>query len=376
MKILIAITYYIPNISGLTLYAQRLAEGLVKRGCQVTVFTSRYDHSLPKREVINGVTVRRSFVLFQIGKGVVMPFLPLETFLMARHVDVINCHLPQFESFLFAIIGKILGKKVILTHHTDLSGWKGLLNRFSELTLWLGQLIASVFADKIVPYTKDYAERSWYLQLFKNKLEFIYPPILTGKPNNKLKENYLLKIKSPKWVIGFAGRIARQKGIPYLLKAIPYLEEKLASFKIVFAGPHQKVVGENYLKEIERLVSRYRKHLYFFGGIPSEKMATFYTLCDVLVLPSDDRLESFGIVQVESMLNHCPVVATNLPGVRIPIRLTKMGLIVPPRDPKALAEVIIKVLRNKKKFLKPKEKIEKIFNYEETIRKYEKLFKV
>ena len=47
MKILIVLTYYRPHISGLTIYAERLAHALVKRGHQVTVLTSRFDPALP-----------------------------------------------------------------------------------------------------------------------------------------------------------------------------------------------------------------------------------------------------------------------------------------------------------------------------------------
>ena len=42
MKLLIVLTYYRPHISGLTIYAERLAKAMVKRGHQVTVLTSRY----------------------------------------------------------------------------------------------------------------------------------------------------------------------------------------------------------------------------------------------------------------------------------------------------------------------------------------------
>lgn len=375
MKVLIGITYYLPNISGLTIYTKRLAEGLVKKGHKVTILTSRYESWLPKKETINGVEIERSPVLLRIGKGVVMPLLPLEVFLLARESQVINCHLPQFESFIFSIIGKVFGKKVILTHHTDLSGWKGLLNRVSELAVWFGQLMAGVFADKIIPYTKDYANHSWYLRLFKDKLDFVYPPIISGKLDNNLKQKWLEKIKRPKWIIGFAGRVAKQKGIPYLLEAIPYLEKKLFSFMIVFAGPYQKVIGENYFDKIEKLVNQYRKRVYFLGDVEEEKMTTFYSICDILVLPSDDRLESFGLVQIEAMLAGCPVVTTNLPGVRVPIQLTGMGVVVQPRDSRALAKGILKVLKNRKIFFKPKAEIEKIFNYEKTIREYEKFFR-
>ena len=375
MKILLGITYYSPNISGVSIYARRLAEGLASKGHEVTVITSKYRPFLPEKEKINGVQVVRCPVTFRIGKGVFMLSFPFKVFSLAQKIDVINCHLPQFESFVLAIIGRILRKKVVLTHHTDLSGWKGLFNRLAESTVWLGQLIAGIFCDKIVPYTKDYADYSWYLQLFKNKLEYILPPILTYPVNQKLQSKIKEKIGETVYIIGFAGRIAKQKGIPYLLNSIPFLEKKLRNFKIVFAGPYKEVIGENYYKQINHLIQRYRSRLCFLGSLKEEEMSSFYSLCNVLVLPSDDRLESFGLVQVEAMLNGCPVVATDLPGARMPVKMTKMGEIAKVGDPADLADKIAMVVKNPQKYKKSKIEIEKIFNYQKTITDYEKLFK-
>ncbi|MGI5826001.1 MAG: glycosyltransferase family 4 protein [Patescibacteria group bacterium] len=374
MKILLGITYYLPNISGVTIYARRLAEGLVKKGHQVTVLTSWHNKTLPQKEIINGVGVVRSPVFIKIGKGVLMPFLPFQILELLKDCDVVNCHLPQFESFVFAFLGKLFGKKVILTHHTDLSGWKGLLNQLSEFSVLVGQIIAAYFADLIVPYTKDYADYSNFLKKFSSKLRYILPPIVTEKVDHRLRDKWKKTVGGSKYVIGFAGRIARQKGIPYLLKSIEYFKKDPPSFKVVFAGPYKKVIGENYFAEIETLIDKYKENIIFLGDIPEEKMSTFYSLCDVLVLPSDDRLESFGLVQVEAMLNGCPVVATDLPGVRIPVKLTGMGLIVPAGDPQSLAKAVTKILENRKTFLLAKEKITKVFDFQETLSNYEKIF--
>jgi glycosyltransferase involved in cell wall biosynthesis len=375
MKILIGITYYWPNVSGLSAYVKRLAEALVKKGYEVTILTSRHDKSLPKKQIINGVTIVRSHVGVTVGKGVIMPFLLFDIIRLAKNHQVINCHLPQFESFLFALVGKISNKTVILTHHTDLSGWKGWSNRMAELFLWLGQLMAAWMADVIIPYTKDYANHSWFLKIFKKKLRFAYPPITIYKNDAKLAKQWQKKIGQPKYVIGFAGRVAKQKGIPYLINAVPLLAKNFSSFKIVFAGPYNQVIGEKYYNEIAPLVKKFRKHLTFLGSIPENKMATFYQMCNVLVLPSDDRLESFGIVQVEAMLCGCPVVATDLPGARIPVTLTKMGIVVPAKNELALANAIITIIKNNQKYKVSKQKIKKIFDFNKTVNEYEKIFK-
>jgi glycosyltransferase involved in cell wall biosynthesis len=73
-------------------------------------------------------------------------------------------------------------------------------------------------------------------------------------------------------------------------------------------------------------------------------------------------------------LSGCPVVASNLPGVREPARVTGMGEIVPIKDARALADGIVRVLQNRKQYLRPRAEIEAMFSLDQTVQAYEKLF--
>ena len=75
LRILAALTYYRPYISGLTIYAERLARALVQRGHAVTVLTMRHDDALPPDEVVDGVRIVRAPVLARLGKGLLAPRL-------------------------------------------------------------------------------------------------------------------------------------------------------------------------------------------------------------------------------------------------------------------------------------------------------------
>ena len=94
---------------------------------------------------------------------------------------------------------------------------------------------------------------------------------------------------------------------------------------------------------------------------------------DCLVLPSTDNLETFGIVQAEAMVCGVPVVASNLPGVRVPVMMTGMGEIASVTDNNDLAEKIIMVLKNKEKYIKKAKNLDK-FDYKKTVDQYEKVF--
>lgn len=373
MKILISLTYFEPNISGVTIYAKRLAQGLLAHGHQVTILTSRHQKDLSRKEKRTGLTIVRDWVAFSLGKGVIMPLFPFTSYRLVKEADVVNCHLPQFEAIFLAFWAKVLGKRLILTHHTDLSGWPGLFNRLSEEIVNLSQIITAGLADKITVYTKDYADHSRFLSHFKQKLFFTYPPIVVTKSDKTYKKELSQELSGVKYKIGFSGRIARQKGLPILLGAIPFLERGLSSFKIVLAGP-QKIIGENFAQEIAPEIKKYSCYLLFLGSLDQKQLASFYQTIDILVLPSDDTLESFGLVQVEAMLFGKPVVASNLPGVRVPVKATGMGEIFLAGQSEDLAKKIIQVLTKPIVTKKKINQAKKIFSCSKTIDYYCQLF--
>ena len=84
MKVLSVLTYYLPHVSGLTIYVERVSRALVQRGHQVTVLTSHYGRELARNENIAGVDVVRAPVLLRARKGVVMPTFPWEVYRLAK----------------------------------------------------------------------------------------------------------------------------------------------------------------------------------------------------------------------------------------------------------------------------------------------------
>jgi len=133
-------------------------------------------------------------------------------------------------------------------------------------------------------------------------------------------------------------------------------------------------MGESaYMKKLSSLLEKFKNYIHFTDTIKDNEMVKFYKSLDVLVLPSINKTEAFGMVQVEAMLCGVPVVASNLPGVRVPIRVTGMGEIAVPADSESLAQKIVKVLHNKEKYCKNTSRVKKIFSYEKTIQQYEKI---
>lgn len=376
MRILIALTYYRPHISGLTIYVERLAQSLAARGHRVTVLTSHYRKDLAYREEIEGVTVIRHPVAFRFSKGSIMPgFLSRAWALMRAH-DVVSVHLPQAEGGPLAAIARGFARKpVVLTYHCDLQLPPGILNRAIDRAVFASNWIAGRLADRIVAYTDDYARHSPLLARFSNKIVVIYPPVMMPPPDANavaaLKQKYRA---DGHVVVGFAARFAEEKGVGYLINSLPFVRAKIPNVKYLFAGEYENVIGENVWERLQPLIEQYRDYLEFLGPVPNKEMGNFFGACDVLTVPSINSTESFGLVQIEAMLSGCPVVASNLPGVREPVRVTRMGEIVPSKDARALADGIVRVLQNRAAYLRPRADIEALFALERTVAAYEALF--
>jgi glycosyltransferase involved in cell wall biosynthesis len=87
-----------------------------------------------------------------------------------------------------------------------------------------------------------------------------------------------------------------------------------------------------------------------------------------------NNTETFGLVQIEAMMNGVPTIASDLPGVRQPVRMTGMGEITPIGDANALASAIIKVLENRERYIRSPDVISATFSPEETASEYIRLY--
>jgi glycosyltransferase involved in cell wall biosynthesis len=377
MRILIVLTYYRPHTSGLTIYASRLARGLVGRGHAVTVLTSRFDKDCPTRTVEDGVNVVRAPVLFRISKGVIMPtFGWLATRLVREH-DAISLHLPQFDAAGVAARGRLLRKPTLLTYHCDLKLPPGWFNRSVNRVVHVTNHIAGVLSDAVVAYTDDFAAHSPFLTSFRDKLRIIPPPVempsVGPGPIAAFRKMIHLDGRGP--VIGMAARLATEKGIEVLLQAFPRVLEIYPNAVVLFAGQYRQVLGEDaYARRLAPLFERYEERWRFLGVLNPLQMAAFYPNLDVLVVPSLNSTESFGLVQVEAMMCGTPSIASDLPGVRQPVLQTGMGELIAVGDSDALASAIIRVVSDRQRYVLSREEIVAKWSSERTAAEYERLF--
>lgn len=375
MRILCALTYYRPYTSGLTIYVQRLATALARRGHTVTILTSQYDPSLPPTELTDGVRIVRAPVVARVSKGVIMPTIGWLATALALNHDVMSLHLPQFDASGLAIRGRLLRQPVVLTYHCDLLLPPGILHRTANVLVHTSNHIAGQFANHIVAYTQEYADHSPFLSRFSSKVRVIPPPVEMPEASAEQQAAFARQWNISGPIIGMAARLAAEKGVEILLDALPHILERHPNARVLYAGQHEHVLGEEaYAQRLAPRFEHYREHWTFLGTLDPSAMSAFFANCDVLVVPSLNSTESFGLVQVEAMLCGTPCVASALPGVRQPIAQTGMGLIVPIGDSDALAHAILSILDNPSPFLRPRADIAARFDTQQTAATYEALF--
>lgn len=379
MRILIELTYYRPHTSGLTIYAERLAKAFASRGHQVTVFTSRFHPSLAREETCDGVRIIRAPVWFRLSKGVVMPSFGFMANRLVQEHDVIQLHLPQVDAAGLAIRGRLFRKPTVITYHCDLKMPAGTLAWAANQGVRVMNNLAAFFTHRIVTYTRDYTDHSPFLDRYKNKLRVIPPPVELPKVTTQAVNDFRTTVNPNNFqpVIGMAARFATEKGVEVLINALPSVLKLYPDALVLFAGPYQKIIGEEkYFERLSPLIKKYEAegHWRFVGELKPEQMAAFYPNLDILVLPSLNSTEAFGLVQIEAMSNGIPVIASDLPGVRQPVLIHKMGKIIPVGDSNSLAMAVLDILAKPGEYRQPANLIIERYLPDTIASEYEVLF--
>lgn len=371
LRILAALQYYLPHRTGVPIHVQRVAEALVQRGHQVTILAARHSIDLPRDETINGVRIVRLWAPIRVSRGMIMPAYPWAAWGLIRVHDVVWLHTPMLETSLMALLTRLAGKRLIATHHGDLILPPGLFNRFVRWFTFMNYRFMARRAARLIAYSHDYADHSYYLKPFRDRVSVIYPPIDVPTPDpERVAELRARWQNSGGPVIGYAGRFVQEKRPDLLIRALEVINQTFPQTRVVFAGEYD-IPYEDTWERNQALVQRYRDQLVFLGQLSSmQAMANFYAACDVLVMPSDT--ECFALVQVEAMLCGTPVVMTDTPGGRVPVTVTGMGAIVPRGDWRAIGAAVVDILQHRERYVKPREVIARAFSLEETVNRYEK----
>ncbi len=140
----------------------------------------------------------------------------------------------------------------------------------------------------------------------------------------------------------FVGRLEKRKGLNYLLKAYKWVKQEVPNSRLIALGPGTRLRSK-YEKQVRRSGL---KDVVFTGYVAYDELPRYYKTADIFCAPATGG-ESFGIVLLEAMAMAKPIVASNIEGYAGVVTHEVDGLLVPPRDEKALAQALISLITGK-----------------------------
>lgn len=140
----------------------------------------------------------------------------------------------------------------------------------------------------------------------------------------------------------FVGRLDKRKGFKYLLRAYEQVKRACPEVRLLAVGGFDRAEAQPLLEFTE---NRRLPDVHLLGYVTREELRRYYHTCDIFCAPSTG-FESFGYVLIEAMAAGKPVVASDIAGYRCVLEQGRQGILVPPEDVDALAEALVRLLRN------------------------------
>ncbi len=146
-----------------------------------------------------------------------------------------------------------------------------------------------------------------------------------------------MRIKDDDFVAGIVGDVNSRKGQLYLFKAMEQIVASVPNFKLVLVGRFHR--NQSYVKRLRNL----QRHPALLNRVKwlglRYNIQDFMTAFDLSIVPS--LAEPLGLVALESLAAGTPVIATDVGGLPEIVKPHVTGLLVPPKNPSALAQAVI-----------------------------------
>ena len=363
MRVLLLYKDYFPVIGGIENHIRLLAQGLRAEGVDARVLVTNTGPAT-LRQTMDGVPVtktgRQAHIL---STPISLPFFT-EVRRQATAADIVHLHAPYPPAELAQLLlGR--GKPAVISYHSDIVRQRRTGKIYAPLLRKVLQRAALVAAA-----SPAYVESSPFLRCVREKCRVIHYGIeldrYIGVSDRVQADAQRLRNRFPgRPLLLFIGRLRHYKGIDVLIRALHLIDAHLL---IIGTGPMQE--SWQNLARAQGLTEK----MSFLGNCTEEESLAARYAADLFVLPSTNRAEALGIVQLEAMACAMPVVCTELDtGTSYVNRHGETGLVVPPNDPQALAAAINRLLADPalraQMGAKGRERVQKEFSIEVMIRK-------
>jgi glycosyltransferase involved in cell wall biosynthesis len=271
-----------------------------------------------------------------LGRGLFNPAVVTDLIDLVRRERTHILHTHGYATSNFGrVVGALTGVRTIVQEHTTFPSIPAY-QRASDRVLarWTDVGIA------VSESTKDFMVRYRYLPAERIRVVYNGAPLeeFRAQPRERtLAERARLGVERDETVIGTIARMDEQKGIPYLLRAAVEILRERPDVRLVIAGD-----GHLLRQHQEEARALGIAHRTIFTGF-CEDVPALQSVLDVQVLPS--LWEGTPLTVFEAMAMRRPIVATTVDGLAEVLRDRVSALLVPPRDPAALAAAVLALLR-------------------------------
>lgn len=328
VKILHLYKDYAPVLGGIENHIKLLAESQAARGHDVTVLVTSVTRT-SHLKTINDVRVIFASRLFNLSSAPVS--FELFQHVAAERPDIAHLHSPYP---IGEIANYFLGhaRATVLTYHSDIVRQRVMGALY---TPFLHRVLARI--NTIIATSPNYIESSPLLRHWKDKC-VVVPLAIPTQPTPSPG----IRVRDPErgGDLLFVGKLRYYKGVNYLLEALALVPD--ARLTIVGTGPMER----EWKAFTDSLGVSARVN--WVGEVSESALHAYYAACDIFVLPCSERSEAFGAVQLEAMAAGKPVVSCDVnTGVAWVNQNEITGLVVPPKNPRALAGAISSLMDNK-----------------------------
>jgi len=335
MKVLLLYKDYYPVVGGIENHIRLLARGLRAEGVDAHVLVTNTGPA-SQRQTIDGVPVTKA------GRQAHLLSTPIslsffnELRKQSATADLVHLHSPYpLAETAHLLLGR--GKPTVISYHSDIVRQKRTGKLYAPILRKVLQSAALVAAS-----SPAYIESSPFLRDVQEKCRVIHYGIETERFEEteqvRIDAQRLRKQYGDLPLLLFIGRLRHYKGLDVLIRAMHSIKARLL---IIGTGPMQEAWQE--LARTEKLADK----VLFLGDSQEEECLAARYAADIFVLPSTNRAEALGIVQLEAMASGMPVVCTELgTGTSYVNRDGETGLVVAPNNPRVLAAAINKLLAN------------------------------
>lgn len=339
MKVGILIHRFPPVIGGSEKYSEILANNLVERGHDVTVFTT-YESDRSSKNLKYDVVEFKYNIPKNIGYYAWPGVFSNKVRTKLSSQDIIHAICAsKFPAVLGAILKKTSGIPAVLTtfYHPPWSHPNTMLAKFYDRTIL--KHVLPIYNSLIVSSDYELSIIKDQFQISNSKVTRIdNPPVVDSDPaTDEILNEYDIK---GTFNLLYVGRLDAHKGITSLLNTVDQLREVYTDFQCIVVGEKER--WYEWSDNISELVKRNRDHLIFTGSEEGERLAGLYSLSDLLILPSE--YESYGFVTVEALNYDTPVVARPVGGAPELINNGENGYLYNPADENDLLEKITTVI--------------------------------